>query len=95
MDVAAIIAKSGGPVELARRLGVARTTVLDWRKAGLIPGSRVAQIATELDIPAQDLIAIAQPPRGQALAPSEAVADAHHRHQARQRTPQAPPIPLI
>jgi DNA-binding Xre family transcriptional regulator len=66
MDVAAIIEKAGGPVELARRLGVARTTVLDWRKARRIPGSRLAQIAIELDIPAQDLVPIAQPPRGQA-----------------------------
>lgn len=64
MDVEAIIAMAGGVVELAKRLGVGRTTVLDWRKDGRLPGGRIAQISDEFDIPAADLVRLAYPPRG-------------------------------
>lgn len=60
MDVQALIAKAGGTVALAGMLGVARTTVLDWRRTGLIPGNRIGQISAALDIPVDDLLPLVQ-----------------------------------
>lgn len=68
MGVEDIIAMAGGAVELAKRLGVARTTVLDWRRDGMVPGARIAQISDEFDIPAAELARIAYPPRGARVA---------------------------
>jgi len=68
MDVEGIIERAGGAVELAKRLGVARTTVLDWRRDGMVPGARIAQIADEFDIPAAELARITYPPRGSGKA---------------------------
>jgi len=48
--------------QLADKLGVARTTVIDWRVAGMIPGSRVAQIAIALKISPRTLLPIVCPP---------------------------------
>jgi DNA-binding transcriptional regulator YdaS (Cro superfamily) len=62
MDVHGLIAKAGGVQALADRLGVARTTVIDWRVSGLIPGSRVAQIALALKISPKVLLPIVRPP---------------------------------
>lgn len=62
MDVHELIARAGGVQQLADKLGVARTTVLDWRVAGLIPGSRVAQIALALKISPKRLLPIVRPP---------------------------------
>ena len=62
MNVHDLIAKAGGVQQLADKLGVARTTVIDWRVAGLIPGSRVAQIALALKIPPKRLMQIVRPP---------------------------------
>jgi len=68
MDVERIIDLGGGAAEFAKRLGVARTTVLDWRKDGLIPGSRVGSISQLLDIPADQLVKLTYPPRGKRSA---------------------------
>lgn len=70
MDVETLIVAAGGPAKLAKRLGVARTTVLDWRRSERIPGNRVAQIASEFKIPADDLLPIVQPPRAASAAPA-------------------------
>jgi transposase-like protein len=64
MDVEDIISRAGGTVELAKRLGVHRTTVLDWRRDGRLPGSRIGQISEALGIAAADLAKITYPPRG-------------------------------
>jgi DNA-binding Xre family transcriptional regulator len=63
MDVQSLIEKAGGTVELANLLGVARTTVLDWKRDGLIPGSRLVQICAVLDVSPKELFPIVQPPR--------------------------------
>jgi len=63
VTVQSLILRAGGAVALSKRLGVARTTVLDWRRTGLIPGSRVAQIAVAFNIPADQLLPIVQGPR--------------------------------
>ena len=63
MDVHGLIAKAGGVQQLADRLGVARTTVIDWRVAGMIPGSRLAQIAATLKISPKVLLPIVRPPK--------------------------------
>lgn len=70
MNVSTLIDRAGGVVELAQRLSVARTTVLDWRRTGMIPGNRVAQISAAFSIPADDLLPIVQPPRTSAAAAS-------------------------
>lgn len=69
VDVAALIERAGGTVALSKRLGVARTTVLDWKRANTIPGSRVAQIAAEFGISADDLLPIVQGPRATSPIP--------------------------
>ena len=63
MDVQTIIEKAGGTAKLATRLKVARTTVLDWRRLGFIPGNRVAQISAELEIEPEALLPLVQPPK--------------------------------
>jgi len=63
MDVQSLIDHAGGTAELASLLGVARTTVLDWKRDGLIPGSRLAQICSVFGIPPEELLPIVQPPR--------------------------------
>ena len=63
MDVHGLIEKAGGVQQLADRLGVARTTVIDWRVAGMIPGSRLAQIAATLKISPRVLLPIVRPPK--------------------------------
>ena len=68
MDVHGLIARAGGVQALAGRLGVARTTVIDWRVAGAIPGNRVSQIALALKIPPKQLLPLVRPPRGARLA---------------------------
>jgi transcriptional regulator with XRE-family HTH domain len=65
MDVQTLIEKAGTAVELANRLGVARTTVLDWRRIGSIPGNRVTQISAEFDIPVDLLLTMVQPAKRQ------------------------------
>jgi hypothetical protein len=63
MDVQTLIEKAGGAAQLAARLNVARTTVLDWRRLGSIPGNRVSQISAELQMPADELLSLVQPPK--------------------------------
>jgi DNA-binding transcriptional regulator YdaS (Cro superfamily) len=63
MNVEALIERAGSTVLLAQRLGVARTTVLDWKRAGAIPGNRVSQIARALKIPPEKLLPLVQPPK--------------------------------
>jgi hypothetical protein len=58
-----IIEKAGGAAKLAARLNVARTTVLDWKRLGSIPGNRVLQISAELQMPADELLSLVQPPK--------------------------------
>ena len=60
ITVQGLIDKAGGVVPLGKRLGVARTTVLDWRKSGTIPGGRIKQISRELGVSACDLLPIVQ-----------------------------------
>jgi len=67
MDVHELIERAGGVHALADRLGVARTTVLDWRAAGMIPGTRVAQIAATLKMSPKVLLPLLRPPRGARL----------------------------
>jgi hypothetical protein len=69
ISVQSLIALAGGPTALGRRLGCARTTVLDWRKANTIPGSRLAQISIEMGIPPGELLHLAQLPRRPPVVP--------------------------
>jgi predicted site-specific integrase-resolvase len=62
MDVQTLIDRAGGLRELMARLGVARTTVLDWKRTGTIPATRVAQISEELRLPLRDVVKLASRP---------------------------------
>jgi len=42
MEIQKIIAKAGGPVALARELGITHQAIGDWKK---VPGTRVKQVA--------------------------------------------------
>jgi hypothetical protein len=64
MDIQTLIDRAGGtPQRLGDLLGVARTTVLDWKRNGCIPGTRVVQISMILGIPVSELIGLVGPPR--------------------------------
>lgn len=69
MDIDTLIQRGGGVRPLAKRLNVARTTVLDWKRLGTIPATRVNQISGELKIEPSELLSIATSPR-QASAPA-------------------------
>lgn len=62
MDVQALIDKAGSEQKFAELCDAARTTVLDWKRTGLIPANRVAQISTALGVPLEDVIKLAPPP---------------------------------
>jgi hypothetical protein len=62
MDVQTIIDRAGGMQRLMARLGVARTTILDWKRTGTIPATRVAQISEELRLPLRDVVKLASGP---------------------------------
>ena len=63
LSVQDLIDAAGGVIPLSELLGVARTTVYDWKRTNTIPGSRLGQISVQLNIPPSDLIAITQGPR--------------------------------
>lgn len=63
MDVQALIDAAGGVAKLMTRLGVARTTILDWKRTGTIPANRVAQISDALELPLEDVVKLAPVPR--------------------------------
>lgn len=76
MDVQTLITKAGGVVQLAAKAGVARTTVLDWRKSGFIPGNRVSIISAALRLPIKDVLMLVQLPKSSRDATSSATVDA-------------------
>jgi len=49
MNIEEVINYFGGVVQTALRLGVSRQAVYDWRKSGVIPFARQAQIELESD----------------------------------------------
>ena len=62
MDVQTLIDRAGGLSALMTKLGVARTTVLDWKRTGYIPANRVAQISAKLNLPLADVVKLAPEP---------------------------------
>jgi hypothetical protein len=58
-----LIDMAGGIVPLSLRLGVARTTIHDWKRLGVVPGTRIAQISREMAVPPDRLLPIVQAPR--------------------------------
>lgn len=64
MDIQTLIDKAGGVPQLARLLGCGRTTVLDWRRTGTIPGHRVRQISEVLGIPITEVITLVASAKG-------------------------------
>ena len=66
ITVQCLIDKAGGVVPLGKRLGVARTTVLDWRRTGTIPGSRLKQISREMGLAPCELLPIVHDPSAEA-----------------------------
>jgi hypothetical protein len=63
LSVNDLIEMAGGIIPLSLRLGVARTTIHDWKRLGVIPGMRIAQISSEMGVPAADLLPLVQGPR--------------------------------
>lgn len=63
IDVEALIEKAGGLPRLMTILGVARTTVLDWKRTGFIPANRVGQISDALGVPLKDVQKLAPKPK--------------------------------
>jgi hypothetical protein len=63
MDVQSLIDAAGGVAQLMARLGVARTTILDWKRTGTIPANRVAQISDTLGLPLESIVKLAPPPK--------------------------------
>lgn len=76
MDVQTLIDSAGGVLRLAAIAGVARTTILDWRKTGFIPGNRIAAISGALGLPPEDLLGLVQPARARDRPPAAAVTEA-------------------
>jgi hypothetical protein len=68
MTVDDLINLAGGIIPLSQRLGVARTTIHDWKRLGVVPGTRVAQISHELGVPPALLLPIVQQPRTKVAA---------------------------
>jgi len=68
LTVDALIEMAGGIIPLGQRLGVARTTIYDWKRDGVIPGTRIGQISREFNLLADDLVPIAQGPRASKVA---------------------------
>jgi hypothetical protein len=77
MDIQTLFDKAGGATRLGLLIGVARTTVIGWKQTG-IPGNRVVQIGSALNIPSDELLKLVQPPRKRSkrLLSSEATPDA-------------------
>lgn len=73
ITVDALIERAGGPAKLGQMLGVARTTVLDWRRTKTIPGNRVPQISAVFGISADDLLGIVQRPRSYSGAATRSI----------------------
>lgn len=63
MNVQTLIDKAGGDREFRELCGVARTTVLDWKREGRIPANRVAEISAKLELPLSEVITLASTPR--------------------------------
>lgn len=76
MDVQELIDSAGGVLRLAAIAGVARTTVLDWRKTGFIPGGRIVAISAALGLPPEDLLGLVQPARARERSADAAVTEA-------------------
>lgn len=62
MDIQTLIDRAGGEAEFRALCDVARTTVLDWKRTGQIPASRIPGISEALGIPLGDIIGLASPP---------------------------------
>jgi len=71
VDIQTLIDKAGGVQALASKLGVARTTVLDWRRTGFIPANRVGQISSTLRIAVAQVQKLAPGPKPRASAAPE------------------------
>lgn len=68
MDVQTLIDKAGGEPQFQALCKVARTTVLDWKRTGFLPANRIAQISAALNVPLEEVIKLAPPPRQRASA---------------------------
>lgn len=68
MDVQSLIDQAGGVGKLATLLGVAHNTVCDWKRTGLIPGNRVAQVCARLNLPVENVLKLARPPKSRPQA---------------------------
>jgi len=55
MTVAHIIADLGGASAAALRLGVKRTTLLQWRARGQVPAKHVWRVAQALGVPPESI----------------------------------------
>ena len=60
-DVESLIEEAGGVMALAAIAGVARTTVLDWRTKGYIPGVHAAVICEALKLAPGDVLKLLRP----------------------------------
>jgi transposase len=56
MDVNTLIERAGGIEELAKRLGVHRVTVYDWKRLKAIPANRVKQVSHATGLPETEVL---------------------------------------
>lgn len=71
-DIFGLISHAGGMKPLMAKLGVARTTIIDWKRSGTIPANRVAQISEALSLPVNEVVKLAPMPKPRVPEPSTA-----------------------
>lgn len=64
MDVQTLVDRAGSVVKLADIAGVSRTTVLDWKRTGFLPGARIHRISKKLGIPLEQVARLVRPAGG-------------------------------
>jgi hypothetical protein len=74
VEVQTLIDRAGGVVRLAALTGLARTTIIGWRKSGSIPGWWVVTLGKALKLSTASLFELVPPPKPRAKRTPESAA---------------------